>query len=217
MQKDEMLCGQIKQAIMLDGRLSEQPIEVTVQTGTATLTGTVQSHNRKLTAQLIAASFDGCRGVVNELKVKPPGHVSDERIAEYVRAALDARADITRETITVSVSNGIATLSGTAASHWERTLAEDVALGCKGVCLAKNLLVVNLDEQIEDEALCREIQAALTYARGLRDTDVRVAVNGDTAVLSGEVPTLWQKETAETVVRRFRVSQVRNEILVTGD
>ena len=216
MQKDEMLCGQIKQAIMLDGRLSEQPIEVAVQNGTVTLTGTVQSHNRKLAAQLIASSFDGCRGVVNDLKVMPPGHVSDDRIAEYVRAALDAHAEITAETTTVSVSNGVATLSGTAASHWERTLAEDVALGSKGVCTVKNLLVVNLDEQIEDEALCREIQAALVYTRGLRDTDLRVAVNGDIAVLSGEVPTLWQKETAETVVQRFRVSQVRNDITVTG-
>jgi osmotically-inducible protein OsmY len=213
---DEVLRGQIKQAFMLDDRLSEQSIEVTVHDGTARLAGTVQSHNRKLAAQLIAASFAGCRGVVNELEVKPLGHVSDERIAEYVRAALDAHADITRETITVSVSNGVVTLSGSAASHWERTLAEDVALGSKGVCAVKNLLVVNLDDQIEDEALCHEIRAALAYTRGLRDADLRVAINGDTAVLSGEVPALWQKETAEAVAWRFRVSEVHNDIIVTG-
>jgi osmotically-inducible protein OsmY len=216
MRNDELLRGQIRHAFLLDDRLSEQPIEVTVQNGIATLTGTVQSHNRKLAAQLIAASFDPCRGVANELEVKPPGHVPDERVAEYVRAALDAHADITRETITVSVSNGVVTLSGSAASYWNRTLAEDVALGSKGVCAVKNLLVVNLGEQIEDEALCREIQAALTCTRGLRDTKLQVAINGDAAVVSGAVPTLWQKETAENVVRRFRVSQVRNEIIVAG-
>jgi len=216
MRIDEVLRGQIKQAFMLDDRLSEQSIEVTVHDGTARLAGAVQSHNRKLAAQLIAASFEGCRSVVNELEVKPPGHVSDERIADYVRAALDAHADITMETIAVSVSNGVTTLSGSAASHWERTLAEDVALGSKGVCAVKNLLVVNLDDQIEDEALCHEIRAALAYTRGLRDADLRVAINGDTAVLAGEVPALWQKETAEAVARRFRVSEVRNDIIVTG-
>jgi osmotically-inducible protein OsmY len=152
---------------------------------------------------------------MNELDVKPPGHLSDERIAEYVRTVLDAHADTTRETITVSVANGVATLNGSAASHWERTLAEDVALGSKGVCAVKNLLAVNLDKQIEDEALCCEIQAALAYTRGLRDAALRVTVSGNTAVLSGEVPALWQKETAEAVVRRFRVSQIRNEIVVT--
>jgi osmotically-inducible protein OsmY len=217
MQKDKTLCEQIRQAFMLDDRLSEQPIEVAVLNGTATLTGTVQSHNRKLAAQLIATSIEGCRGVVNELQVEPPGHLLDERIAEYVRAALDAHADITKETVTVSVSNGAVTLNGSVGSHWERTLAEDLALGCKGVCTVKNLLVMNLGGQIEDEALCREIQASLAYTRGLRDTDLRVAVNGDTAVLSGEVPELWQKEAAETVAKRFRVSCVRNEIVVTNE
>jgi osmotically-inducible protein OsmY len=217
MQKDEMLCEQIKQAFMLDDRLTEQPIEVAVRNGTATLTGTVQSHNRKLAAQLIATSIEGCRGVVNELHVEPSGHVSDEHSAEYVRAALDAHADITKETVTVSVSNGTVTLNGSVASHWERTLAEDLALGCKGVCAVKNLLVVNLGGQLEDEALCHEIQAAFAYTHGLRDTDLRVAVNGDTAVLSGEVPERRQKETAEMVAKRFRVSRVCNEIVVTNE
>jgi osmotically-inducible protein OsmY len=155
--------------------------------------------------------------VENQLSVVPPGPVSDTRIAEYVRAALDAHADLTSETIAVSASAGAVTLSGSVASHWERTLAEDVALGSKGVNAVKNLLMVSLDEQIEDEALCREIQATLAYTRGLRDTDIRVAVNGNAAVLSGEVPALWQKEMAETVTRRFRVSTVRNEIIVMGD
>ena len=76
---------------------------------------------------------------------------------------------------------------------------------------------VDLDERIEDEALCREIQATLAHTRGLRDADLRVAVSGDTAVLSGQVAALWQKETVETIVRRFRISQVRNDIIVTGD
>jgi osmotically-inducible protein OsmY len=216
MDTDELLCELIKHAFMRDARLSEQPIDVAVHQGTATLTGTVQTHNRKLAAQLVAASVEGCRGVVNDLQVKPPGHLSDERVAEYVRGALNSHADVTRETITVSASNGVVTLSGSAASHWERTLAEDLALGSKGVCAVKNLLVVNLDEQIEDEALCREIQAALAYTRGLRNANVSVSVDGATAVISGTVPSLWQKETAEAAVRRFRVSHIRNEITVTG-
>jgi hypothetical protein len=34
--------------------------------------------------------------------------------------------------------------------------------------------------------------------------------------LSGEVGQLWQKETAATVVRRFRIHRLRNDIVVTG-
>jgi len=60
------------------------------------------------------------------------------------------------------------------------------------------------------------MQAALSYSRGLRDQGIDVAVVGDTAVLSGEVRELWHKEMAETVARRFRVREVRNDIVVTG-
>jgi osmotically-inducible protein OsmY len=78
------------------------------------------------------------------------------------------------------------------------------------------MLIVDLEGQIEDEALSREIEETLSYTRGLRDADVRVTVTGDTAVLSGEVRQLWQRETAESVVRRFRISHVQNKIQVTA-
>jgi mannosylfructose-6-phosphate phosphatase len=42
-----------------------------------------------------------------------------------------------------------------------------------------------------------------------------VTVTGSTAVLPGKVPQLWQKETAESAVRRFRVIHVQNKIRVT--
>jgi osmotically-inducible protein OsmY len=43
-----------------------------------------------------------------------------------------------------------------------------------------------------------------------------VAVTGDTAVLSGEVQQLWQKEAAAVVTRRFRIHTLRNDITVIG-
>jgi osmotically-inducible protein OsmY len=211
---DEELVRRVKNAFLHDARLSEYSIQVRIENGIATLEGTVQTHRRKLAAQEVAASVDGCRGVVNELEVEPPGSFPDDDVAHHVRAALDAHADITKEVITVSVSAGRVTLNGRVGSNWERTLAEDIALSARGVRSVQNLLTVDLAGEIEDEALSREIQEALSYTRGLRETGVQVAVAGNTAVLSGEVSGLWQKEAAEAVVRRFRVTQVRNELLV---
>jgi osmotically-inducible protein OsmY len=213
---DEELVGRIRNALLVNEALSERPIEVSVANGIVTLQGTVQTHRRKLAAQEIAASFDGCRGVVNELNVEPPRLFADEDVAKHVCAALDAHADITKEVIMVSVTNGLVTLNGNVSSEWERTIAEDVALSARGVRSVQNLLVVDLAGEIEDQALSHNICEALKWARGLRDSDIRVAVTGDTAVLSGEVERLWQRETAETVARRFRVRDLRNEIVVTG-
>lgn len=98
MRTDEQLQALVKQMILRDGRLSEQPIEVSVSESVATLRGKVQSYGRRLAAAEIAASIDGINGVVDELHVEPPGQLPDEQIAQYVRHALDARADITRPT-----------------------------------------------------------------------------------------------------------------------
>lgn len=216
MPSDKQLETRVRRFILRDSRLSGQSIDVAVTGGVVTLRGNVQSFRRGAAAVEIAASIYGVAGVVDELHIEPPGRVADEQIAEHVRRALAARADVTAPTIVVTVKNGVVALSGKVGNHWERLLAEDTALGTKGVTKVNNVLLVDLDEQIEDEALSREIQETLSYTRGLRDTNVRVAVADDTAVLTGDVPELWQKEIAEAVVRRFRVNRADNLVRVTG-
>jgi osmotically-inducible protein OsmY len=216
MTRDEELATNVKEALVRDLRVSAQPIQVFVREGIVTLCGLIQSYRRKLAAEEIATSFHECRGVVNQLEVQPPGLFLDEEVANHVRAALQAHADITKEAITVSVSSGVVTLAGTVGSPWERALAEDVALGVRGVREVKSYLVVDLMEQMDDEALSRVIEAALGHARGLRNVPLRVAASGGLVVLSGEVPELWQKEVAERVAQSFQPMWLRNEIVVTG-
>jgi osmotically-inducible protein OsmY len=216
MTENEELVGRIGQAILDDERLSGQPIDLTAEGGVVTLRGVVQSYRRKLAAHEIAASFDGCRDVINELTVEPATAVPDEQVANHARAALESHADITNEVIAVSATGGVVTLNGHVASEWERSIAEDVAMSARGVRSVQSLLVVDRAREIEDQALSHNIREALKWARGLRDVDIQVAVTGDTAVLSGEVAQLWQKETAAAVVRRFRIHRLRNDIVVTG-
>ena len=206
----------IREALQHDERLSADSIDVTVVDGLATLSGVVQSYRRKLLAIETAESIRGCRGTVDELSVEPPGPLTDEQVGNNVRAALDAHADVTREVITVIVKGGVATLNGHVASRWERELAGDIALGARGVREVNNLLLVDLAGKIEDEALTRTIQYALSRTSGLEGCDVQVAVNSSTAVLSGTVTEPWHRRKAESVVDRYRVTDIRNEIIVDG-
>jgi osmotically-inducible protein OsmY len=201
---------------MRDERLSAHSFDVTVLRGVVTLRGTVQSYRRKLAAIEIVESIRGCRSIVDGITVVPAVTLEDDTIAEDVRRALETHADITKEVITVSVRDGIVRLEGRVASAWERALARDVALGVLGVRDVKDLLLVDLKGKIEDEALMRNIQSAISESSELRDSDIRVAVTGSTAVLSGEAPDLWRKRRAEEIANRFRVASVRNEVLVNS-
>ena len=62
--------------------------------------------------------------------------------------------------------------------------------------------------------LAKEIKTALDHSRGLKSNNVEVQISGRTVVLLGTVSMLSQKEMAETVVRRFGLQDVRNEIFV---
>jgi osmotically-inducible protein OsmY len=215
MSTDEDLSGLIENAIRRDERVYLQPIDVSVDDGIVTLTGTVRSHRRKLVAYEIASSFEGCRDVVNKLAVDPEAPLPDMEVAKNVVSSLNASADIAPDAITVTVTDGVASLSGAVSTQWERFVAGDVARSARGVRGVENLLAVNPMAEIDHEELAREIKMALDHARQLKDAKLDVKVSGMSVVLLGTVSLLSQKETAETAVRRFGLQEIRNEIIVT--
>ena len=206
----------IEHDLLHDARLSSQPIEVRIENGRATLRGKICSFRRKLAAQQIVAAYDGIRDVYNELTVEPSQIDSDDDVAVRVRSALDASADIQKEAVTVAVSGGKVTLNGNVASHWERVVAEDISRGVRGVRDVVNLLLVDAAHKVSDCELVHEVQSALKRARGLGSAQINVAIGEDTVVLSGEVREPWQKDVAQTVVGRFGLLHIRNEIQVSS-
>ena len=206
--------NRISNALLTDGRLSAQPLTISVKNGTVTIDGWVQTYRRKLAAHEIVASFDGCRQVVNNIEVRPPELIPDPKIANYVRRALRTHADLARESITVSVRQGEVFLKGNVASQWEHTIAEDVARSAIGVRDVSNLLIIDPAAVSANVNICDEIKKVLSQTRGLREEKLDVALGAGTLVLSGEVDQLWKKETAESVARRFGLLRIRNDILV---
>ena len=215
MLNDEDLSDLIKDAIRRDERVYLQPIDVSVDDGIVTLTGTVCSHRRKEVAYEIASSFEGCRDVVNKLMVDPETTLPDKEVVKKVVSSLNANADIIEGTINVAVTEGVASLSGTIKSECERLVAEDVARSVRGVRDVENMLIVDSIAEVYSDELAKGIKTALDHARGLKGAKIDVKVSGISVVLLGTVSLLSQKETAETVVRRFGLQEIRNEIVVT--
>ena len=132
MDADRKLEEAVRKAMVYDKRLSAQPIEISVKDGIVCLTGTVQFYGRAVAAYEIAASMPGVREVSKHLVVKPPADLPDDDVANYVRAALNAHAEVIKEAITVSVSGGVATLEGNVRDTWQQALAEDIARSARG-------------------------------------------------------------------------------------
>ncbi|NUS38138.1 MAG: BON domain-containing protein [Lysobacter sp.] len=67
---------------------------------------------------------------------------SDERIREDLNERLTDAHDIDASGISVEVSNGVATLSGSVDERWMKHRAEDIADGCSGVRDVHNMIQV---------------------------------------------------------------------------
>ena len=72
---------------------------------------------------------------------------SDERIREDLNERLTDSDEIDASSITVEVSNGVATLNGTVDQRWMKHRAEDIADGCSGVRDVNNQIKVTSSSQ----------------------------------------------------------------------
>lgn len=213
---DAQLQAMLEADLLQDDRVSSQKITLDVRAGNATLRGSVSSFRRKLVAQQIVTASEGINSVDNQLVVEPEESVDDERIIADVRAALDASADIAKEAVAVSVELGKVTLNGNVRSHWERSVAEDIVRGVRGVRDVVNMLMPDPRKQQRDCDLIERVHRALSRARGLTDAGISVAIGDTAVVLSGTVTEQWRREAAESIVRSFGLIHIRNDIRVSG-
>jgi len=211
---DRSLQLSIERAILQDPLLSATGISVEVCNGLVTLRGTVCSARAKLAAQELAQSMPGCRTVFNEIEIEPAAGRSDHDIAFDIRETLDTHPEIAKGAITVKVDAGLVTLTGAVATPDEYNLVESLTRSIRGVRQVLNQLLIDRTAQDDDESLQLEIESALAEIPELRDDQLRVAVGGDTVVLSGQVHDPRHKELAEEVALSVRPWRVRNEIEV---
>lgn len=106
----------------------EEQIEIIVEDGRVTLRGEVSWNHQRLEAERLVRGITGVRGVVSALTVKSPPHDAGD-ITEKIRSAFMRHALIDAHQISVEVEDGVARLSGTVKSWFERQEAERAAWG----------------------------------------------------------------------------------------
>lgn len=123
---------------------SATSVGVSVHDGVATLRGTLRTAQARTQAVAAARSVKGIRAVRDELRVDPKAptvgqRVGDAALAARITAALLVQTGSTG--VNVSVSDGVATLTGTVSPN-VRDVAVETARNTKGVRVVVNRLTV---------------------------------------------------------------------------
>jgi len=195
-----------------DVYLTGMPITVAVKGGVITLTGSVGSTYQKDRARDALRRISHVKKVKNDLKIeywrdysarrmKP--QPSDAALKEAVRKELEADSRVNASDISVNVSYGLVTLTGTVYSHKEKQIAEQDAKDVVGVAWVSNKLFARVDKRA-DWAVRNDVKFNLDTDVTTQGFDIGVKAKDGVVTLSGSVHTWYEKYHAGDVASRVR-------------
>jgi len=145
---------------------------------------------------------------------------SDSDIKRDVEAELQSDPSIDATDIAVAVKNGVVTLSGFVPKFMDKLEAEAAAKRVAGVVGLANDLEVRLpfSDQRPDPEIARDAVSALKARLPFSSEHIRVVVDKGWVTLEGQVEWNYQRQDAETAVRRVKgVKGVINTVQLKPD
>ena len=142
---------------------------------------------------------------------------SDSEIERDVKDELRWGPDLDSTDIAVSVKNGVVTLTGFVKSFTDKYEAEAAAKRVAGVIAVANDIEVRMPSVDErpDPEIARDAAAALKSQLPLSFEKIKVIVKNGWITLEGQVEWQYQRNTAESAVRRIKgVKGVINSVVL---
>ena len=194
---DTQIRQDILDEVRHDVRIDATNVTVDVNSGVVHLFGTVPTYFQKITTGENARRIKGVRNVVNDLVVTLVAPWTDEEIANTVRANLARDVRIASPgQISVSVVNGVVSLSGTVSTYAEKSDAADDAWTAPGVVDVVNNITVVPPFRRSDADVAADVRGALTADPTIDSDNVQASVVNGTVYLRGTVPTYYQAHQA---------------------
>ncbi len=217
---DEEIKTDVTAELSWDSRVDASGVDVHVENGVVTLTGTAPTMGAKAGAGADAWAVRGVTRVENRIGVELPATPpppTDDTIRQSARNALQWNPDLDASGIRATVDRGAVTLSGSVPSHWQKGLADDVVAGLRGVISVLNKLAVTPTERFADEVVGRDVVDALERS-GVVDADaVDVTVTDGSVSLKGTVPSVAAREAAfRAADRTAGVVNVQNDLVASS-
>ncbi len=219
---EQEINAKLQNSVWIDGAL----IDVAVNNGVATLSGTVGSAIEKQRAQY-AAYVAGVETVKTEnlevewwarndmRKEDRVPDISNETMRQAVYDALLYDPRVNPTNIDISVANHVVSLMGSVTNYRARKAAEEDARNALGVARVFNYLKVRPDLVVEDQEIRDYVDNAIKRDPYVERYQVDLTVINGKVYLNGTLDTEFDKLRVEQVVgRQPGVIDVANNILV---
>lgn len=177
--------------------LNAHEIGVSCKNGIVTLSGSVETYSKKLTAEEAAKRVMGVKAVVVDIDVHIAsfGKKSDVDIASAAVNALKWNTSVPYSKIKVTVENGWITLEGDVDWEYQRNAAKNAVNSLTSVRgVTNNIRVVS---QITPSDVKNKISAAFLRSATIDADRIMISAEGSKVVLKGKVRSYVEKKDAE--------------------
>jgi osmotically-inducible protein OsmY len=187
----------VESALEWEPSVDAGDIGVSVNEGVVTLRGNVGSYAEKATAERAVLRVYGVKAVANDLNVQlKPAHArTDTTIAQAAVAALKWNTVVPEDRVSVAVSDGYVTLSGTVDWQYQKDAVLRTVRDLTGVKGVANGIVVK--PHINPTDVEAKIEAAFKRSAEIDARRVHVTARDGNVVLSGNVRSWAEREEAE--------------------
>ncbi len=204
---DAAIRDDVEETLYLDPATESFEVEPSVDDGTVTLTGTVESWAERMLAEEVAAGVAGVRAIENNIDVRYTTERTDSDIEADVEARLASDVWVDEGLIDVEVTDGAVSLSGTVTSAAERIRARNLAFVAGVETVESDDLTVNpwVEDTTErdrpqtywsDAAIEEAVEDALVYDPRVLSINPKVSVENGVVTLTGSVYSLRAREAA---------------------
>ncbi|HEY0745030.1 MAG TPA: BON domain-containing protein [Chryseosolibacter sp.] len=175
-------------------------IGVSAKDGVITLSGTVDSYNKKVAAEKAAQRVQGVKVVACDMDVKIGSWSAknDTELAETIKNSLKWNDAVNEDKIEVKVDNGWVTLDGEVQWSYEKITAQHNVEGLVGVKGVTNNIHIRTKE-IDTREIKNKIAAAFHRSAALDANALKFDVSGSRVTLKGTVTSWAEKEMAEQI------------------
>jgi osmotically-inducible protein OsmY len=216
LKKNENLLTDVQDAINWEPTLKEAKIEVAVDEGKVSLSGSVDHFQKKSLAENATKSVTGVKAVYENIEIKFVAKADMKKDAEILKQVLNGLKlnwEVPNEKVTVTVTAGWVTLEGELEWNHQKHAAKSAAnnqLGVKGVT---NNIHIKSTSNVEIKK--KDIEHALNRNWCIDKRDIIVKVAANHVTLTGTVNSFYEKDEAERITRNAPgVWTVDNELVI---
>ena len=139
---DTEIKANIESVLLWQPKIDSLDIDVSVENGSVTLRGSVDSYVKKVRAEELALALSGVLKIKNELAVVPTRGFTDKAIANDIEFSLKRNVSVDVDLIDVKVENGKVTLSGIVSSLPTLCAVKKIVENTPGVIMVSSELVI---------------------------------------------------------------------------